>query len=240
MPLDTGQSQQDDWLMKRGGFRTDINLTGRDSLTVQGDIYNGFTKRFFYSPEVQRILHHYTYLNGFNVLARWQREISNGEMILQTYYDLTERDQKLIVKERRGTYDLDFQHRWQRNDRQEFIWGLGFRYVHDELESDSIIITFNPSQRQRKIFSGFVQAEITLQPERWKLILGSKFEHNDYTGFEYQPTARLLWTPYDKHSAWAAVSRAVRTPSRYDEDSEINVQQDDFKISISGDSDFQS
>ena len=62
-----------------------------------------------------------------------------------------------------------------------------------------------------------------MQPERWKLILGSKFEHNDYTGFEYQPTARLLWTPSDKHSAWTAVSRAVRTPSRYDEDSEINV-----------------
>jgi iron complex outermembrane receptor protein len=45
-------------------------------------------------------------------------------------------------------------------------------------------------------------------------LLGSKFEYNDYTGFEIQPTARVMWAPHHQHRLWAAVSRAVRTPSR--------------------------
>ena len=48
---------------------------------------------------------------------------------------------------------------------------------------------------------------------RLRFTLGSKFEHNDFTGFEYQPTARLLFTPTNKQSVWAAVSRAVHTPA---------------------------
>ncbi len=235
-----GEEQQDNWLIKRGGFRTDMSLSQRDNLTIQGDIYDGFTKRFFFSPEEQKALHHHTYINGFNLLARWQRDFSDGEMILQSYYDLTERDQTLIVKEKRGTYDIDFQHRWRISARQEFLWGLGFRYVHDDFESFSTIIRFDPSQRQRKTYSGFGQVELMLQPKRWKLTLGSKVEHNDYTGFEYQPTIRLLWTQQDKHNFWAAVSRAVRTPSRYDEDTEINVGLENLKITIFGNQNFQS
>ncbi len=294
-----GQDQQDNWLIRRGGFRSDWNLTKRDSLTVQGDIYNGFTKQTLFLPlDVPRIDNHYTYVNGFNLLARWQRDFTNGDMILQSYYDWIERDQTAFLNEKRGTYDLDFQHRWRRNDWQEFIWGLGFRYVHDDFDLHSSIVTFDPTKRQDRTLSGFVQAEFVLlskyppfpllprgerpsgrlsQREKrpsgslsqrketpsfpllqreetqstplsqrkaggdlLRLTLGSKFEHNEYMGFEYQPTARLLWTPHDKHSAWAAVSRAVRTPSRYDEDSENHVRLGDFRFVVSGNRDFQS
>ncbi|MEN8215591.1 MAG: TonB-dependent receptor [Pseudomonadota bacterium] len=71
-------------------------------------------------------------------------------------------------------------------------------------------------------------------------IVGKQFEHNDYVGFEYQPSTRLLWSPHDQHSLWAAVSRAVRTPSRYDEDSEVRVQLGDFGMNALGNRDFQS
>jgi iron complex outermembrane receptor protein len=305
-----GQDQQDNWLIRRGGFRSDWNLTKRDSLTVQGDIYNGFTKQTLFLPlDVPRIDNHYTYVNGFNLLARWQRVFTNGDMILQSYYDWIERDQTAFLNQKRGTYDLDFQHRWRRNDWQEFIWGLGFRYVHDDFDLHSAIVTFDPTKRQDRTLSGFVQAEFVLlsksspsplfqrgerpsgslsqgketpsfplfQREKrpsgsllqreenqsfpllqrgetqstplsqrgaggdlLRLTLGSKFEHNEYMGFEYQPTARLLWTPHDKHSAWAAVSRAVRTPSRYDEDSENHVRLGDLRFVVSGNRDFQS
>jgi iron complex outermembrane receptor protein len=57
-----------------------------------------------------------------------------------------------------------------------------------------------------------------------RVTLGSKFEHNDFTGFEIQPNARLAWTPSAHQTAWAAVSRAVRTPTRLDDDIRLNAQ----------------
>jgi iron complex outermembrane receptor protein len=60
----------------------------------------------------------------------------------------------------------------------------------------------------------FVQDEVALQPDRLSLTFGTKIEHNDFTGWEVQPSARLAWTPHPRHTLWASVSRAVRTPSR--------------------------
>jgi len=57
-------------------------------------------------------------------------------------------------------------------------------------------VSFPPSpHRHPQLFSAFVQDQITLVEDTLSLTLGSKFEHNDHTGFEVQPTARFLWTP---------------------------------------------
>jgi iron complex outermembrane receptor protein len=61
-----------------------------------------------------------------------------------------------------------------------------------------------------------VQDEIALSPDLLTLTMGCKLEENNYTGLEYQPTARLLWTPDRRHSVWGAVSRAVRMPTPLD------------------------
>ena len=66
-----------------------------------------------------------------------------------------------------------------------------------------------------------MQNTYTLEPEHWFVTVGSKFEHNDFTGFEIQPSARLLWTPNKQNSVWAAVSRAVRTPAIDERDARI-------------------
>jgi iron complex outermembrane receptor protein len=241
-----GHETDDNWEMKRGGFHADWQLSQRDQISLQGDVYDGFEKQTSFLPlAIPRIENFHTYLNGFNLLGRWKRKLAHGDMILQTYYDFTERNNTGFLEEERGTYDIDFQHRWQRNERQELIWGLGFRYTHDDFKNNSFIIEVEPDQRQDNLFSAFVQAEFILQPERWKMILGSKFEHNDYTGFEYQPTARLLWTPHHQHSGWASVSRAVRSPSRYDSDNRTNTLVPDplfgnLQIKGSGNPDFEA
>jgi iron complex outermembrane receptor protein len=77
-------------------------------------------------------------------------------------------------------------------------------------------VTFYPGSRGDNLYTAFVQDEIALVPNLLRLTLGSKFEHNDYSGFEFQPNIRLLWTPLERHTVWAAISRAVRTPSRAD------------------------
>ena len=216
--------QQDFWQMKRGGFRADWAASEANNLTLQGDVYDGFINKKIVPLGSNQPITDQTELNGFNVLGRWQHNLVNGDIRLQAYYDHTER-QELALGEKRRTFDIDFQHRWQRNNKQEFIWGLGYRYTQDDIKN-SAIWNYDPQKRQDDLFSAFMQSElkISLNPltqgeeNTLRLMLGSKFEHNDYTGFEYQPNIRLLWIPNESHSIWAAISRAVRTPSRTDVD----------------------
>ncbi len=115
-------------------------------------------------------------------------------------------------------FDLDFQHRFPLGTRNEIIWGCGYRFWKDSVvntdPSSAFFIYVNPADRFDNYFSYFVQDQITLEEDRWFFIGGSKFEHNPYTNFEYQPTVRLLCTPNKKCSLWAAVSRAVHMPTQ--------------------------
>jgi iron complex outermembrane receptor protein len=79
-------------------------------------------------------------------------------------------------------------------------------------------LAFLPRHRRLDVPSFFVQDKIALWKDRLHLTLGSKYEHNDYTGSEVQPSARLSWQVHERHFLWAAVSRAVRTPARLDRD----------------------
>ena len=101
------------------------------------------------------------------------------------------------------------------------IWGFGYRNTRNVTDGH-FTMSFDPPIRSFGIISYFVQDQITLREDLLYLTLGSKFEHNDFSDFEFQPTARLLWTPDERRTAWASVSRAVRTPSRIDQDVRIN------------------
>jgi iron complex outermembrane receptor protein len=139
---------------------------------------------------------------------------------VQTYYDRTFRYIPLLFKETRDTYDIDFQHRFPAWERHDILWGGGYRVTHDQV-ANTYSIAWNPPSRSLQLFSAFVQDEIALVRDRLALTIGSKFEHNDYSGFEVQPTIRLAWTPTTNQTVWGAVSRAVRSPSRLDADIEI-------------------
>jgi iron complex outermembrane receptor protein len=115
---------------------------------------------------------------------------------------------------RRNTVDHDVQRRCPAGDRHEFIWGLGYRVVADHLPPQGFADITDKERQTSSLFSAFVQDEIALVPDRLAFTIGSKLEHNDYTGLEHQPSARLTWTPKPQQTLWAAVSRAVRTPSR--------------------------
>jgi iron complex outermembrane receptor protein len=113
------------------------------------------------------------------------------------------------------TFDADFQHRFPAGERQEIIWGLGYRLIEDDVRN-SAGLAFLPPRVSRQWFTGFAQDEIALVKDKVHLTLGTKIEHNDYTGFEFQPSGRLAWKVSQRQTAWAAISRAVRTPSRID------------------------
>ena len=211
----------DDWRMGQMGFRADWEGRRDDTITVQGDIYAGETGQravlTSLTPPFTTTVEEDTDLSGGNLLGRWQRVFSAAsDLHLQLYYDRTYRREPTF-RESRNTFDLDFQHRFPLPWRQEMTWGLGYRLTSSDTAAVPTI-RFTPRHRTDHLFSAFVQDEIRFLAERLRLIIGAKFEHNDYSGFEVQPSARLLWRIAPQQAVWGAITRAVRTPSRVEHD----------------------
>jgi len=230
----TGGDGGDDWNSLRAGFRADGWFSGEDRWTFQGDLYdasenqllnkwvdptdpeNGIYAPFYLIPNTPDDIDS----SGWNLLGRWEHEISeHAGTRLQIYFDHTERSE-LIIGQVHDTLDVDFQHQFQPWPGHDLIWGLGYRRIRDDFDN-GFLGAMIPTSSTRDLYSAFIQDEIELVPQRWRLTLGSKFEHNDYTGFEVQPTARLLWTPDYSHTLWGAISRAVRTPARLERGSQM-------------------
>jgi iron complex outermembrane receptor protein len=107
--------------------------------------------------------------------------------------------------------DLDFQYRTVLSPRHELIWGGGLCYSLN-LGHDFGPYTFLPTNRSDPLFSGFFQDEISIRPETLVLTLGTKIEHNNYTGVEVKPGARLSWASGQHKELWASVARAMSPP----------------------------
>jgi iron complex outermembrane recepter protein len=217
-----GDSTYDAWGGVRGGFRIDLAAEGQNEMTFQGDYYNYNQENTAARPILiapyNELIENTDNQSGGNLILRWQKTLSpKSDLGLQIYYDQTLRGNGILTNLRKDTLDVDYQHRFLFRRRHEILWGLGYRLDHDETTSGETV-RFDPENHEAHLFSAFLQDEITLAVERLYLTLGSKFEHNDYTGWEIQPNSRLLWTPTPTQSAWAAVSRAVRTPSRAEND----------------------
>jgi iron complex outermembrane recepter protein len=202
-----GRNGRDDWQMGQGGFRLDWDSSEQNLITFQGDLYNG---------RADQLRDDDITLSGGNFLGRLSHTFSDeSDMSVQFYYDRTHREIPGVFSEDLDTYDLDLDHHFALGERNKFIWGLGYRFTHNVVENSSPLLSFLPEQLDRHLISAFIQDEIMLHEDLF-LTLGTKLEHNEYTGFEVQPSARLSWNVATNHLIWSAVSRAVRTPSRID------------------------
>jgi iron complex outermembrane receptor protein len=196
-----------DWNDWRSGFRGDFDISSKNSVTIQGDLYN--------STSV-----HENIYSGQNLLGRWTSTISDTSTFsLQLYYDRTSIKNsdfpELKERETRDTGDIELQHTFAVSDMHHIVWGTGFRLASDQMNKNTKLNpTYIPTSRTDLLFTAFLQDKITLLPGKLHLILGSRAEYNDTTNWENQPTARLLITPSEQHALWGAVSRALRTPSR--------------------------
>lgn len=227
--FESGTDSNDSWHTTQGGFRVDAQPNLRDTLTLQGDYYDGRlaeTYRRYHSPAELITPYMYdehanTAVSGGNILSRWQRTISDtSSLSLQLYYDHTERDM-LVSPQIFNTVDLDLQHRFSPGTQQDIVWGLGFRHNQYELINTETL-SFTTTNVTNDIFSAFLHDEISLIPSKVSLIIGSRFEHNDYSGFSYQPNARILWTMTPHNSLWSSVSRAVRSSTKGEQEITYN------------------
>ncbi|MCF7764599.1 MAG: TonB-dependent receptor [Verrucomicrobia bacterium] len=249
--LEGGGRSEDSWNVAQGGFRVDWEATTQSRLTLQGDFYRGDLggKVLVHSldPPGMVPLAFRSDVEGQNVLGRWTRSVSDdSEISLQAYYDRTDRAFG-IGGELRDTVDLDAQHRFRIGDYQEVVWGGGYRLSADEITESDHFKMVHPSETL-SLVSAFVQDEFSLVNDRMKVALGMKVEHNDFTGFEFQPSIRASWEIDQRSMVWAAVSRAVRTPSRNERDASFYVEAPGSisalgfptLVSASGDPDFDS
>jgi iron complex outermembrane recepter protein len=206
--LASGAAARDGASISHAGFRADHG-NGPNHFTVQGDLYRSTIDQ---APAERRI-------SGANVLGRWARELSGGSRAqVQVYFDRAERDQPGTLRDTLDTWDIDVQHLSQPLPGHDLIWGGGWRHLDDRAENISpAVLALLPTTRRMTLWNVFAQDEFALAPHL-KLTLGLKLEHNDYTGMESLPNARLAWELAPNHLLWGAVSRTVRTPARIDRD----------------------
>lgn len=233
-----GNSLSDGWHMGRGGVRVDWDISETDALMLSGEFYKGVHGEQVFkqsaNPQVAGFSSVDVPTQGGHTLSRWTRTLSDeSEFTVQAYYDRYELRHAFggatidpvadvprflqssnAMSETRDTVDLDIQHRLAIGSRHDFVWGAGYRFTQDQFGREASELQINSASETDHCFSAFLQDELALVQDRLQLTLGSKYEHNEITGSQFQPGARLLWTPSDNHSVWASVARAVRTPTR--------------------------
>lgn len=206
-PLSNGQPAGDQWELYSGGFRLDHYPDSETQFTWQGDVV---------STDLDANTSHG---RNVNTLARWTRQLGERSSLqVQTYYDVIKRNDLLRSFSTIDTFDFTIEHTTGIGERHDLIWGVGYRGIDAEVrQTDPTIVVTNP-EFDLKLFSAFVQDEFRVVPDRLTLTAGVKLEHNDSTGVEVQPSVRGVWKPAQAHTVWAAVSRAVRTPSALEDE----------------------
>lgn len=209
-----GADAHDGWDMQRAGFRMDNSLSGRDNLTLQGDVYDGDIGQtavgVLRNKAGNVLLPESVRVDGANLMLRWQRRLEDGDLQVQAYVDRVRRA-GLLMRNDMEIRDIELQHNFKLGSLQEIVWGVGYRDVASDLTGSSSA-SFSQPHGNNRLYNLFLQDEIKLRPDL-ALTVGSKFEHNDYTGMEPQPNVRLHWQLDDRQSLWTAWSHAVRTPS---------------------------
>jgi iron complex outermembrane receptor protein len=227
-----GDSSSDSWRTRRAGFRVDAAPGSRDRLTVSGDASDADARDEWNNPSLQPPYVSPAFVtqqhHGGNLLARWERTLDGGgETALQGFIDRTHFQVDPFIVEERTTYDIDFQHRVRVAAVHDLVWGLGYSDSRDDISTMDIasggLFSITPAQRSFTLASLFLHDDITLLPERLRLMVGARVERNNFSGVARQPSARLLWTPASGHTLWGALSHAVRTPSRSELDATTNL-----------------
>lgn len=200
--LANGQPAQDGWRSQHGGFRLDHHPDDDTQLTW----LSGLTQ--------VRADDHRLDAYNVNTLGRVQRKFENDTSVeVQAYYDRAAREDDLRANFSIDTYDLTAQHIFPLTERNEVIWGAGYRHVNVEATQTTPAVEVRDRNLTTKTVNIFAQNEFHAIPDRLDITAGVKVEHNDYTGVEVQPSLRAAFKPNDRQTLWAAVSRAVRTPS---------------------------
>ena len=215
----------DRWHLEHGGFRAEWQRDARNSFTATGDLYRGASGQQvsvgMYAPLQQLVYDDNFTVSGGNVVATWQHRFDGGsDLHGHVSFDRTNR-LGTEFGETRDNIDVDFVDHLTMLPREDVIWGAGMRFSPSNFIQTQPTVDFTNHQQLDSIYSAFVQDTFRIVPQRLQFTLGSKFTEDNYTGFEIQPNARLLWNIAPHSVFWSSISRAVRTPGRLDQDVQL-------------------
>jgi iron complex outermembrane receptor protein len=209
-PTPAGGNAGDGWSKPQGGLRFDWD-GGADHLTVQGDVFGGAEGQGANPNQ---------HIAGGNLMARWNRDLGDGEALqVQAYYDRAERKTNdgggLLL----NTYDIQVQHNFTLGGWNHIVWGIGNRIEQYRLTprvgaANSLL--WSPPARVLNLTDLYAEDHVALSDEA-DLSVGVKLENEPYSGLAAMPSARLSWS-FGQDLVWAAVSRAVRSPTPFDTD----------------------
>lgn len=222
---ETQEGNQDQWYQRRAGFRVDRKNGYDNEIRFQGDIYKGESSQKGLFPGYETLgtvteRDNDERYGGGSFLTSWHYTPDvTSEHTLQAYIDYHNRKDKNMLSWKRATLDIDYQNRFLFNERNEFIWGLNYRFLMDDLDdfmapNGQEYLSYEPNSQKNNLYSFFLQNQYEVMPDKLFFTLGSKFEYHYYTDWEIQPNARIAWYPTEDQTVWASVSRASRTPTR--------------------------
>jgi len=212
----------DDWQGAQAGFRMDWQKDSQNNFMLEGDIYKQSfgesVQATSYTPPYFQILDADANLDGGNINGRWIRTQGEGKDIqVQIYYDRNVRREPNFT-DIRSSFDVDYLQRFRLPGRQQISVGLGMRLTPaTDIEVFSGL-TFQPNQRTDQLYTAFFQDEIGLVNNRLSLTVGSKLVKTNFSPVQLEPSARLLYTPRETQTFWAAFTHAVRTPADVERD----------------------
>lgn len=210
----SGEDAFDGWHTLQGGFRADGSVGSKDEWTLHGDVFKNDGDQIIFpywvdGPPYLTAKRTALSSEGANLLGRWQRQLAGDQRLsTQIYYDYSSRSEDLNLAFH--TLDAELQYETHVGKDNEVTVGTDYRRVKgankDTFQSDV-------PDRNDDLYSVFLQDAVQLIDHQLMLTLGTKWEHNEFTGNEWQPSGKLLWKPAEHHSLWASIGRAVRTPS---------------------------
>ncbi|MDR3512604.1 MAG: TonB-dependent receptor [Caulobacteraceae bacterium] len=219
-----GKNAGDSWRDLHGGVRLDWTPSSADAVSAQAEYFSERMESLIYLPSLvgpttaSALVEHNS---GGHALVSWNHRFStDSDLTLQAYFDRTVTD-AYTGSVSINTYDLEVRHHIQLGSRNEVVWGGGYRWLN-YTSRDTQYISLTPSTGKEAIFNTFVQDEFALT-RTVHLIGGVKVEHNTFTGWDDEPSLRLVWEPTPNQTVWAAVSRSVRAPSITEEFLRFNI-----------------
>jgi iron complex outermembrane recepter protein len=154
-------------------------------------------------------------VQGGHVVGRWTRTGTSGSSLqVQSFLDVASR-QEPIGRTHQRTFDVDSQYHQALGPRHDLVAGVGYRFIIDSYKA-GVGFSITPVEASSSLVTAFAQDEVGFFDHRLSITLGSQVQYDADSGAGVQPSARVMWKVRPRQRVWAATSRALRTPSRYE------------------------
>lgn len=227
----SGSSAFDGQNTQRISGRYEWKPTFENSLTVTGDLAHATSHALLQETPASGIgIYERNSMREAFLLGRWEHKGTPSDWAAQAYFSSQSRAE-LRNQGFTDTFDMDVQSHRSAGRRHDLVMGGEFRFTVDEIHGDGTTHRLAlQSQYNNYLAAGFVEDDVTLVPHHLTLTLGTKLQDGTLAGFQAQPSVRLLWSPSDGQSLWAAASHAAVATSV----AEIGIDDDNVVGSSNG------